>query len=172
MRTFAATLFALGLVALARPAFADAVDDLDAAERKTTVGGMKNGPFGAGLILGEPTALSAKYLFAPHSGVQAHVGYGVGRRGRFILIGDYVFHVRNVLPRLDRVGILVPTVGVGGRLGIVGDDAIIGVRFPIGIGLWLSPVPIEIFLEVAPGIGLLPSTDFLIDGGLGARWYF
>ncbi len=173
MRFWTKVLTGLALAAaLATPAYADPVDDLDAAERKTKVGGMKNGPFGAGVILGEPTALSAKYLFAPHSGVQLHVGYGIGRRGRLIVIGDYVFHLRNVIAPIQRVGLLVPTVGVGGRLGIRDDDAVLGIRFPLGIGLWLSEVPIEIFIEVAPGIGLLPGTDVLIDGGLGGRWYF
>lgn len=156
----------------ASPALADSVDELDQAERRRTVGGVKNGPFGIGVLLGEPTAFTAKYLFAPHSGVQMHVGYGIGKNGRFILIGDYLFHLRGVIPPFQRVGVLVPYIGVGGRLGVHTGDPIFGVRFPGGAGMWLSVLPIEIFLEFAVGVGLIPSTDVLFDAGAGARWYF
>lgn len=134
--------------------------------------GPARGPFGVGAILGEPTALTAKLMLNDYNGVQIHVGYGVGKRGRFVLVGDYLFHVHNVLPAIPP-GFLTPYVGVGGRIGVWKEsDAVIGVLIPLGLSFFLNAAPIEIFIEVAPGIGLLPSTAALIDGGLGARFYF
>lgn len=134
--------------------------------------GPGRGPLGVGVLLGEPTALTAKLMLNDYNGVQVHLGYGIGKRGRFILVVDYLFHIHNALPAIPP-GFLTPYVGVGGRLGVWKEsDAVIGVVFPLGLSLFLNAAPVEIFLEIAPGIGLLPGTAVLIDGGLGGRFYF
>lgn len=154
----------------ASTAYADPVDELDQAEKPAQA--SNRGPLGIGLILGEPSALSGKYMFAAHSGAQLHVGYGIGNRGRLIVIGDYLFHFHTVIAPIKGAGRLVPYVGVGGRLGISSGDPVLGVRFPVGLSFWLSAAPLEFFVEVAIGLGLIPSTQHLIDGGLGGRFYF
>jgi hypothetical protein len=134
--------------------------------------------FGVGIILGDPTGLTAKLIFAGFNGLQIHLGWGFGRYGRFIVIVDYLFHFVNVIPPVQGAGRFVPYVGVGGWIGVHdnrknGDgDANLGIRFPIGVGFLFSGVPIEIFAEIALGIGLIPSTYAIVDGGLGGRYYF
>ena len=47
----------------------------------------------------------------------------------------------------------------------------IGFRVPIGVQWW--PVEqLEIFLEIAPGILLLPATEPDMGAGLGIRYHF
>ncbi len=135
----------------------------------------KPGPFGVGLILGEPSGLSGKLMLSDANALQLHLGYGVGRRGRLVLVLDYLFHIHNVMPATP-VGLFSPYVGVGGRLGVrdepFDDDVVLGVRIPVGLSFVLTAAPVELFAEVAVGIGLLPETAALIDGGLGGRFYF
>lgn len=140
-----------------------------------TGGGGGGGPtnaFGLGLILGEPSGLTAKVFFAKYNGVQAHLGYGLGKRGRLVIAVDYLFHFMDAVPPVARAGRLVPYVGVGGRLGARDEDPVLGVRIPVGASFLIRGAPFELFLELALGVGLIPETQELIDGGLGARFYF
>jgi hypothetical protein len=52
-----------------------------------------------------------------------------------------------------------------------GDFLGIGVRVPLGLEFFIIP-EVEIFGELVPGISLFPDTDFDLDGGIGARYYF
>lgn len=134
------------------------------------------GPFGLGIVLGEPSGLTAKLFFSRSSAFQLHVGYGFGPHGygRLVVTGDYLFHFMGALPPIRRAGRLVPYVGIGGRLGIRDNEhgnALLGVRVPLGMSFFLN-APLEIFAEVAIGIGIIPETVGIVDGGLGARFYF
>ncbi|MCK6548224.1 hypothetical protein L6R52_20420 [Myxococcota bacterium] len=105
--------------------------------------------------------------------MQAHIGYGLGRRGRLLLAVDYLFTLHGLIGRVGRAGHLSPYVGIGGHLGVrEDDDAFLGLRIPLGLSLMISSVPLEVFAEIAPGMGVLPRTAALIDGGLGLRFYF
>lgn len=170
MRTL---LFVTLLSATAASASAQTLDELERAERG---GSASRGPFGLGIILGEPSGLSAKVFVAGPHAVQVHLGFGVGRRGFLVLIADYLFHVKDLVPPIGDVGFLWPYAGLGGRLGVLerrnDEDVIFGLRIPLGASFGFNAVPIEVFAEFAPGIGLLPETRAIFDGGIGGRYYF
>jgi hypothetical protein len=134
--------------------------------------GSYHGPFGLGIVLGEPTGITGKVLFGHYNGIQLHVGYGYEPRGRLVICGDYLFHFMNAIPPIERAGRLAPYIGIGGRLGVRDDNALLGVRVPFGLAFFLNSAPFEIFVEIAIGIGLIPETVAIIDGGLGGRFYF
>lgn len=132
--------------------------------------------FGLGVVLGDPTGLS--FAWRPNEAwlVQAHVGWSLTNE-RLRLSADYLWNFAHLnapgAPALD----FVPYVGVGGRARIGDDDhhdhgTGIGVRVPVGMAMLPSDVPIDVFLELAPVLLLFPDTDFELDGGLGARFYF
>jgi hypothetical protein len=134
--------------------------------------------FGLGLILGEPTGLSVKGFVHNDHAIQAHMSWDFTDEG-FALLVDYVFH----LQLLSKAAVWLDfTVGAGGKLVVRDDDddrrkdddgdIALGARIPLGLSLRLKKVPLEIFIEVAPGIRLVPETDPDIDGGLGLRWFF
>jgi hypothetical protein len=155
------------------PALAD--DDLDRAERgasrrSSTAG--RSGSLGLGLVAGEPAGLTAKLLLGRPGAVQVHLGYGIRRKGHLTLVADYLFHARGLLPGAAGVGEPVLYAGVGGRVGIRDDDPLIAVRVPFGFSFFLARAPLEFFLELAIGVGLVPETEPLVDGGAGARFYF
>ncbi len=66
-------------------------------------------------------------------------------------------------------------IGVGPRARFgsgTGYEAFnLAARVPIAMGFWHNEVPIEGFLEVAPGVGLFPRTEFTFDASIGARFW-
>jgi len=73
-------------------------------------------------------------------------------------------------------------VGLGGKLAVWGDEhhrkhrhddgVAFGLRVPVGLSFFFDRVPIELFLEIDPGIRLFPDTSADVDGGIGVRFYF
>jgi hypothetical protein len=156
-RALLATVFLLGL-AIARPA--------EAA-----------GNVGLGVIFGDPTALTLKLRISSPSAVQFHLGWGFRSESgsRFVIIGDYLYHFTGI--GLERAGALYPYLGIGGKVGIGAgkknsDGVLVGVRVPLGLSFLIRGAPLEIFLEIALGVHLVPATSELVDGGLGIRFYF
>ena len=124
--------------------------------------------FGLGLIFGEPTGISGKYFLSEKNAIDGAVAWSFSGDGYFRIHADYLWHfyVINV-PK----GEMPFYVGAGAKIGI-GDDFHLGIRVPLGIAYHFANAPLDIFLEVVPGIGLLPDTDFDFDSAIGIRYYF
>lgn len=136
-------------------------------------------PFGLGLILGEPTGLTAKYWLASRWAIDAGVSYSF--REYFHFYSDSIWHSHTLASQLaDEFKDISLYWGIGAGLRIVskGDpdegDARgnLMVRLPLGLE-WLPNDPsIGPFLELVPGMGLVPKTFFDFGGGIGIRYYF
>lgn len=131
--------------------------------------------FGLGIVLGEPTGISAKLWFNDSSAMDAAAAWSFRGPnnfqgdGVFYLHADYLFHSFDVFPVNE--GLVPLYFGLGGMLTLEQDPQL-GIRAPVGIEYIFESAPLEIFLEVAPGIGLFPATRFEVSGGLGIRYYF
>lgn len=137
--------------------------------------------FGMGLILGEPTGLSAKLwtskVNAFDFGLGVSVGgdrisykgsYDGGSRVRFHM--DYLWHSFNAISSTERFPLYY---GIGGRYNSGGGyDASLGIRGVIGIAWFPHSTPIDVFFELVPVFQLTPSTGFGFDGGVGIRYFF
>ena len=104
--------------------------------------------FGAGIILGEPTGISAKYWVSKGNAVDAGVAWAFTRKGFFHLHADYLWHFPDVIESAER---FVLYVGIGGRLGFGEDKTRVGVRIPGGIAFWPK------------GVGLISPVDSSSD---------
>ena len=126
--------------------------------------------FGLGVILGEPTGISAKYWTSGSSAMNFGLGYSfTSTKSLFYLYGDYVFHSLDMI-RSDEN--FVVYYGPGARLKIREDDSRLGVRGVIGI-LWIPRgSSFDLFIEIAPILDIIPATKFDLAGGLGARYFF
>lgn len=129
----------------------------------------KTGDFGAGVILGEPTGISAKWWKANDRAFDLAIAWSTGRNDRFHLHGDYLVH-RFDLISVDS-GKLPLYYGLGARMGF-GDQVDLGVRIPVGIAYQFPNDPFELFFEIVPVLNLYPGTDFDANGGFGVRYYF
>ncbi len=125
--------------------------------------------FGLGVILGEPTGLCIKNWVGSNAAIDVAAGWTIGRISKFHLHADYLFHNFKLFD--VESGKLPLYFGIGARLKAE-PDVRIGVRFPIGICYIFEKAPLDIFLEIAPVLDLLPGTEFKLNGNIGVRYYF
>jgi hypothetical protein len=147
--------------------------------------------FGLGVVLGDPTGLSAKLWVAPTNAIDFGLGWwgwgvnngcwvdNIGRShcdnsfsgGTFN--ADYLWQSNIVrgTAQLDW------HIGAGGRFiwwgGCSGDCVQFGARVPIGLDLMFqNPNFLEVFFELAPALMVVPGVFLAVEGGLGVRGYF
>lgn len=165
-------LFALAVVmAAASPALADLEEE--GGDR-----GADKGAFGVGIILGEPTGITAKLYLEDDQAIQAAVGSAfIG--GGIHLHADYVFHPYILQSRPSFV--LPVYVGPGVRVidytnGRDDSSFAVGLRAVGGLLFDFKTVPLDAFVEVA-GVFEYEFKDgkgagIKLNAGAGVRYYF
>jgi len=138
----------------------------------------RRGDQGLGIMLGNPTGLSAKFWMDDLWAIDGAIGID---RSEFdvhltILRHDFIWVNRignkwGWFQRLTTEGDLPYYFGAGPRI-LFEDKEEIGIRFPVGLSYLPHQSPWEIFLEVAPVFRLTPSTGFNGDFSVGVRYYF
>ncbi len=131
--------------------------------------GQSNG-FGLGIIVGQPTGLSAKYWLSSNNALDFGLGYSFEKNSRMSLHVDYLFHARNLFNTSENISL---HYGPGGRLRLVEEgDSRLGVRFDVGLTWVPRNSPVDVFIEIAPLLDIIPETKFSVNGGIGVRYYF
>jgi hypothetical protein len=138
--------------------------------------------FGLGVIIGEPTGISAKYWTSPVNAFDFGLGWSWGgdRIGRYKgyydggsrvhFHMDYLWHSFEAIHSSERFPLYY---GIGGRFNSgAGYDASVAIRGVFGIAWLPHKTPIDVFLEIVPSLQLTSSTGFGIDAGIGARYFF
>ncbi len=129
------------------------------------------GPFGIGIIIGEPTGIDAKFFLSGTNAIEGAVAWSVSGKNNLHLQAEYLYH-RYDLIKVEK-GQLPLFFGVGGRVIFREDaDDIIGVRIPVGLVYEFENAPFDVFGEIVPIMDLTPDTDFDLEGAIGARFYF
>jgi len=119
---------------------------------------------GLGVIVGQPTGLSAISWLGGGNALDLVAAWSFQDSGSFYLHADYQFHGFVERP-------LTLFSGIGGFV-LLQDDPALGMRIPLGISILFQRAPMDLFFEVAPGLTLVPATDFFVGGGVGFRFYF
>ncbi|HKA86512.1 MAG TPA: hypothetical protein VKE22_02565 [Haliangiales bacterium] len=136
-------------------------------------------PFGLGVILGNPTGISAKAYLARAHAIDAAVGAAFLHGSGLHIHADYLWHP--VILAEDEAFTLPLYIGIGGRMlirgreGIQGDKFHLGPRVPVGFLFDFKQIPIDVFVEVALIVDVIRTAgDDVIDvnGGIGVRYYF
>lgn len=142
-----------------------------AQQSQTVYGPQLVHPTGLGVILGEPTGVSFKHWVSQKSAIDAAFAWSFAGRGDELhLHADYLWHtpLKSADPAVRRTSFYI---GVGGRARFENDFRV-GVRVPIGLAHFIKDAPLDIFIEVAPILDLVPATDMSANGGIGLRYYF
>ncbi len=126
--------------------------------------------FGLGIILGEPTGISFKKWREGASAIGGGLAWSFDKKKVLHLHADYLLHKFDIL-QIEK-GKLAPYYGIGGRIKITPNETRVGVRIPLGINYIFERLPLDIFLEFAALLDLVPSTNFELDGGIGIRYFF
>jgi hypothetical protein len=158
------------VIALAIPARAHADDESTRSSDK--------GVFGVGIILGEPTGITAKLYLKDDQAIQGAIGSAfIG--GGLQIHSDYVFHPYILQSRPSFV--LPFYVGPGVRLidytnGRDSSSFAIGARGVAGLLFDFKDVPIDAFVEVAAVLEYEfkegRGAAIRLNAGAGVRYYF
>ena len=142
------------------------------AAPKQQVNAIHPGLFELGLYLGEPTGLSAKYWINRQNAIEGIAAWAFSK-GFLVVSADYLLNFPDVVkiegetfPLFIGAGAIMRVdMGTGGGISV-------GARFPVGALYVFRGVPLEISLELVPGLYLFPDTQFLAMGGIGIRYCF
>jgi hypothetical protein len=129
--------------------------------------------FGLGLILGDPTGISAKLWMTQRTALDGCFGWSFGDNGFTRIHVDYLWHSPI---RVDE-GRLWCHYGVGGAMWLgnrhhTDDDLGLGARGVLGLEYQFRRSPFSLFGEVAPTMNIVPGGWFDMEGGAGFRFYF
>lgn len=128
--------------------------------------------FGLGVLLGDPTGLSAKLKLSNKNAIDGALAWsssGLHLHSNYLWDTDNFFKVRD--QNFDLY------YGIGGRLislnsGNYKNQTSIAVRAPIGINYKIKQTQVQLFAEMALNLNLTPSSDADLDAGIGLRFYF
>lgn len=151
-------------------------------------------PFGFGLVVGEPTGLTAKLYLSQPFALQFGAGFVDNFDGEdgFHMNVDVLWHPAVLARSAD---ITLPFyIGVGGRLfdhsydyvamgtRYVDHDTRVGVRVPFGLLMDFNKVPLDLYFELALVVDLIYFNETIgpfdnrdragFQGGIGLRYYF
>jgi len=124
------------------------------------------GRFGAGIVLGAPTGLSAKYWLDKTHAVDAALGFG-----DISIHADFLWHDTGLLGR-PRSGRLSAYGGLGAEFKDYGHNSVLGIRAVGGAAYDFPSDPFEIFLELVPILRPSLNSGLYLNAGLGVRYYF
>jgi hypothetical protein len=130
------------------------------------------GPFGLGIVLVDPTGLSANYYYEKQRSISAALGWS---SDHLRLNVDHLWYRRDIIV-IDRTPIDL-YYGVGGRVHQFekrnGDtESEIGVRVPVGVAYIFQKIPVQLFGELGPALIIVDDSAFIVDVSIGVRYYF
>lgn len=133
----------------------------------------QNKNFGLGIIIGEPTGVSAKF-FTGGNAIDAAAAWSFTNNGGLHVHADYLFHNYSMI--MVQSGRLPFYYGVGARIKFLdkdktGDEVNLGARFPVGLSYEFAGFSGDLFFEIVPILDLVPATEFDLNGALGFRYY-
>jgi hypothetical protein len=139
---------------------------------------------GAGIIVGGPTGISAKFWTSGINALDIAIGWSDGTRWERFgdnvyysdsqsylhFNADYVWHDFDLIKTDQRLP-LYYGVGLDYESGNALPTAV-GVRGVIGLDWMPYAVPLDVFVEMAPVLYVAPATVMGVDASLGARFFF
>jgi hypothetical protein len=157
------------------------VATLSTAATPARAQGTEKGSFGAGLMAGEPTGITARLYLNDDNAIQAAIGSAFVADG-FQGHADYCWHPwilteRDTFTLPVYVGPGLRVIRYDGGRGSSEKFYALGLRAVLGIVFDFKTVPLDAFLEIAPvaeyafgeGNG---GFDVTLNGGAGVRYYF
>ncbi len=134
-----------------------------------TAGLSQGEGLGVGIIVGEPTGVTAKYWLDRTNALDGALAWSFLEDGSLYLHANYIHHHFEVIELSSGE---MPLYYGGGLKMKFASDFILGLHVPLGIAYHFEEAPLDVFLEIRPGLNLIPETRFDMSGGIGVRYYF
>ncbi len=127
-----------------------------------------NPRFEIGVVIGEPTGISAKYWLTRHDAIDASAAWSFSDGGNFDLYVDYLRHFFHF--GYD-AGELPLFFGLGAA-ALLGDDSSMKIRVSLGAEFLFARAPLSLILIVAPTVELVPDTELGMNAGIQVHLVF
>jgi hypothetical protein len=124
--------------------------------------------FYGGIIIGEPTGLSAKLWLNDSRALVSGIAWSIIDESSMHLHIDVIEHWFNIA-EVD-TGKLPFYFGIGGRVKLEKDKSRLGLRLPLGINYILDDIRLDFFFEMVPIMDITPKTEFNINAAIGIRY--
>ena len=131
------------------------------------------GSMGFGVAVGSPNGFSGKLRLTDGQAMQFSIGGRSGVLGELAISSDFVQHLPPVNDTED--GYSVPLYfggGVSVGANTNSGEVLLGPRAVGGVAIYAEGMPLDIYIELAPSVILLPYLSWMVDGQIGARYYF
>jgi hypothetical protein len=126
--------------------------------------------FSLGILFGEPAGLSAKVTWPDSMALDAALAWSfLSDNPGLYVHSNLLYHLNGF--QMDNGAFFRPFVGIGGAINIESDFKI-ALRIPLGLSYYFTMLPLEVFIEAAPGLLLFPETSAYFAGGIGIRYRF
>lgn len=130
---------------------------------------QSKGEKGIGLMIGDPTGVTFKSWTSSKTAFDLGAAWSLENNGGISIHGDYLWHSWFDVDK----GNFAFYYGVGARARFIeNEDSSVGVRIPLGVNYLFEDAPLDLFVEIAPIVDLIPDTDANGDGAIGIRYYF
>ena len=128
---------------------------------------------GVGLILGEPTGFTVKYMKSDTDAIDGAVAWSFTDNSHFHIHADYLRHNWTILQEHFGIteGALPLYYGIGGRIKFA-DDTKVGMRVVVGVSYLFGDGPVDAFFEIAPIMDVVPKTELNGNAAIGLRYWF
>ena len=132
---------------------------------------LERNKFGLGVMAGDPTGLTAKYMIDTKTGIDAAIGWKTSGDSEFYISSDYLFHLYDLIKIPEGISPLY----FGGGLRFIDRDKRenkFGIRIPVGVEYLFLNNSLGAFGELVPILDLKPDTEFDLEFGIGIRYFF
>ncbi len=133
------------------------------------------GAFGLGICLGAPTGLSGKLWLGQGAAFQFAAGGDMGHFKGLAGSADFVFQFRPVNVEGDEFSLplhfgggLKTTMSLQDGFSIL----LLGPRVVAGASVLVPSLPVDLYFEVAPAVYVYEAVGWVMEGQIGARYYF
>jgi len=132
--------------------------------------------WGLGIIIGEPTGISAKYVIGSSNMLHGALSFSLGDKNSIYLHGDYLWRNHSLISADD----LAVYYGLGAKIKFSGENRSKGrgsstklaLRVPVGMNYVFPSAPFDIFAEIIPILDLVPNVGIGVKIAIGGRFLF
>ena len=126
-----------------------------------------------GVILGSPNGITARHWLHETGSIAAAFGWSISG-SKFQASTDYLFTKPEAFEINEERFDLFFGGGVSLRTksGKADGEVVFGPRLPVGVSYEFTKPDIELFLQAALNVGIIPSSDLYFDANAGVRFYF
>jgi len=131
------------------------------------------GETGLGVILGTPNGITAKHWISENAALDANLGWSISG-SKFQLNANYIFVKPEAFEISEELFDFFFGAGLSLRTksGKQDGEVVLGPRLPLGVSYQFAKPDMELFLQAALNVGIVPSSDIYADANLGVRFFF